>query len=120
MTTPGMSLPSLSLPSSLPSLDLTLPTEWQGNLLPSDVKLFHKISIKNQHKIISYVDQYSSNRNVSGAGGIVAYAKELIGEYYSKKFTVPTIADIPEEPKSMSSLDTTANNDVLEKISNIY
>ena len=63
MTTPGMPPPSLSLPSSLPSLDLTLPTEWQGNLLPSDVKLLHKMPIKNQDEIISYVDQYSSNQN---------------------------------------------------------
>ena len=38
---------------SLPSLDMTLPSEWQGNLLPADVKRLHKIPIKYQDQIIS-------------------------------------------------------------------
>ena len=42
MTNPTMPPPSPSLLSFLPSLDFTLLTEWQGNLLPSDVKLLHK------------------------------------------------------------------------------
>ena len=77
-------------------MDLILPTEWQGNLLPLDVKLLHKINIKSQYEIISYVNRYFSNQNLSAAGDIVAYAKALIDEYYSQKFTVPTIDDIPE------------------------
>ena len=76
MTTAG--IPSTS--PLLPSLDITLYTEWQGNLLPSDMKLLHKISIKNQDEIISCVDPYSSNQNVLGAEEVVANAKELIDE----------------------------------------
>ena len=76
----GMTNPAIS---SLPSLDITLPTEWQGNLLFSDVKLLHKIPFKSQNEIISYVDRYSSDRNLLGAGDVVAYAKELIDGYYS-------------------------------------
>ena len=115
MTNPAMQPPSPSLQSSLLSLDLTLLTEWQGNLLPSDVKLLYKIPAKNQDEIISYVDQYCSNQNLSGAGDIIAYAKELIDEYYSQKFTALTITDIPEEPNSSSN--TIASNDtILEKI----
>ena len=71
MTTAGIPPPS----PLLPSLDITLPTEWQGNLLPSDVKLLHKIPIKYQDEIISYVDRYSNNQNVPGAEEVVAYAK---------------------------------------------
>ena len=112
MTTPGMPQSSPSLLSSHLSLDHTLLTEWQRNLLHSDMKLLYKIPIKNQDEIIAYVDQYSSNQNVSGVGDVVAYAIELIEEYYSKEFTVPTIADITEKPKSLSSSDTTASNDL--------
>ena len=118
MVNPAMLPSSPSLLSSLPSLDLTLPTEWQGNLLPSNIKLLHKIPIKRQNKIISYVDLYASNQNLSGAGNVVTYTKELIDEYYSQKFTAPTIDDIPEELNSSS--DTIASNDmILDKISNM-
>ena len=55
-----------------------------------------------------------------GAGEVVTYANELIDEYYSKRFTDPTIANIPEEPKTLTSTDTTVNNSVLEKISDIF
>ena len=72
MTTPDMPPPSPSLHSSLPCLDLTLPTEWQGNLLLLDVELLHKIPIKYQDEIISYVDRFSSDQNLSGAGEVVA------------------------------------------------
>ena len=44
----------------------------------------------------------------------------MIDKYYSKRFTEPTIANIPEEPKTMPSIDTTAKNLVLEKISHIF
>ena len=83
------------------------------------MKLLHTIPIKNQDEITSYVDQYSSNRNVSGAGDITAYTKELIDEYYSQKFTASTIADIPEGPNS-SSNTITSNDIILEKISSIF
>ena len=54
-----------------------------------------------------------------GAGDVIAYAKELVDEYYFKKCTAPTIADIQEEPNSSS--DTIVNNDtILEKISSIF
>ena len=56
-----------------------LPTE----LLPSDVKLLHKIPIKSQNEIILYVDQYSSNQNLLGTGDVIVYAKELIDGFYS-------------------------------------
>ena len=107
----AMSPSSSSVLSSFPSLDITVPTEWQGNLLLSDVKLLHKIPIKRQNEIISYVDQYSSNQNLSEAGDIVAYAKELIDKYYFQKFTAPTIANIPEES------NTSSDDMILNKIS---
>ena len=84
------------------------------------MKLFCKIPIKYQDEIISYVDQYSSNQNVSGAGEVVAYATELIDEYYFKRIIESTIADIPEKAKTLPSKDTTTNNSVLEKIAHIF
>ena len=46
---------------------------------------------------------------MSGAGDVVAYARGLIDKCYSQQFTVPTIANIPEESNT--------SPDILDKIS---
>ena len=56
---------------------------------------------------------------MSRAEDVVAYAKELIDEYYFQKFTTPTIDDIPEEPNS-SSNKIASNDVILENISSIF
>ena len=54
-----------------------------------------------------------------GEGDVVAYAKELIDEYYYQQFTAPTIEDILEEPNSPS--DTITSNDmILDKLSTMF
>ncbi|OEU16774.1 hypothetical protein FRACYDRAFT_239363 [Fragilariopsis cylindrus CCMP1102] len=80
--------------SSSPSADISLPTEWQGDLHPKTIKLLNKIPRAKQEEIICYVNRYSRSKHISNVAEVTSYAVDMIDMYYSN------INDVPSTPTS--------------------